>query len=96
MANIWNLILAGIVWVIRTIVLPLFPDVGPAIQFSLPMVQGFSIFLQLSLVFFSIFNLWWFGLFLAVALIATFIRSILNVFGFIKNLIPWAIRLFIG
>jgi hypothetical protein len=96
MINLWNLILSAIMWVITQTVLPLFPSAGPVINFTMPMIQGFVIFLQLSLVFFSIFNLWWFGAYLVFALLITGIKQILNIFSYLKSLLPMLIRLFVG
>jgi len=97
MANIWNLLLAALVWVIRTIVLPLFPAAsqGPAISFAAPMVQGFVLFLELSYVYFSMFNLYFFGAFLILLITLSAYKAVVSIFAFIVNLIKMAL-VFVG
>jgi hypothetical protein len=71
------------------------PDATNAFNFATPMAQGFFIFCELAYTYFSVFNLWAFGLYIAFWLVISFIKIVMAIANFVKGLLPLILRLFV-
>ncbi len=94
MINIWNYLLAVAILAIQRTILALFPDATSMINFASPMVQGFVVFCELAYTFFSVFNLWLFGFYIAFYLVMSLVKIIMTVVKFIKEVLPLILAFF--
>ena len=91
--NIWNWILEGILSIVTNVILFLFPNAISAVDFGTPIMGGFIVFLKLSFLFFSTFNLWYFGLYLLFVMFFSLVKIVLRVLMFVRETLPWLAKL---
>ena len=91
--NIWNWILNAVLSIVTNIILFLFPNAISAIDFATPLMAGFVVFLKLSYLFFSTFNLFWFGLYLLFVMFFSVVKIVLRIIMFIRETLPWLAKL---
>lgn len=95
MGNIWYYLLAVMLTGLETAIFGSLPNATNAINFATPMVQGFIIFCELSFTYFSVFNLWIFGMYLGFWIVISLLKIVLAIVNFIKGLLPVILRLFV-
>lgn len=84
--NIWD-------WIIGALLIPLtkmadgLPHLAEMVNFATPIKEGFLVFLKLSYLFFSVFNLWWFGLWLSITLFFALLKIGLAVGEFLVKIV---------
>jgi hypothetical protein len=90
--NIWSWLLNGVLWLIQVLIMPLFGDAtsqAAAVGLGSSLGHGTMVLFQLVWLSFSVFNLTWVGIYLAIALSLKLVQVAASIWLFIKNLIPF-------